>query len=162
MDAGTAAVRRPYELRQLRQQGIPRITIFHIPSFQDCTGWTVYLLRGGKDYRLQRVTWQQTADSQRIGEFMRGQSVSLSSEPTLAADSRPLDASWFERQFTALMTIRIPLHTNRPIGLDGESFGVHARNEFEVEWWCDGPTEWRDLIKSTNECIEYFQQSTVA
>jgi len=41
MDAGSAAVRRPYKLRQFRHPGIPRITLYHIPSFTDATGWTI-------------------------------------------------------------------------------------------------------------------------
>ena len=65
-------------------------------------------------------------------------------------------------QIAALASIRIPLHTKRPIGLDGESFGVHAGNEFAVEWWCDGPPEWKDLINWTRGCFEYFRQFSAA
>lgn len=141
MDAGTTAVRRPYEPRRFRRQGIPRITLYHIPSFQDCTGWTVYQLPCGKDYLLQAVTWHQTSDGQRIKELMRGQVANVSAEPTMTEATATLSTAWFERQFAALSSIPIPLHTNRSLGLDGESFGIHAQNEFEVEWWCKGPSE---------------------
>jgi len=162
MDAGTAAVRRPYRLAQFRQQGFPRITLYHIPSFQDCTGWTVYQLPRSKDYLLQTVKWHQAADGQRIEELMQGQVASTSAEPTLTEATTPLDAAWFERQLAALSSIRVPLHTNRPTGLDGESFGIHVWNEFEVEWWCEGPSEWRDLVRWAHDCIHHFQQSTAA
>lgn len=162
MDAGTAAVRRPYALPQFRRPGLPRITIYHIPSFEDCTGWTVYQVHRSKDYVLQSVTWRQPVDSRRIEDLMLGRVTGVSPAPTLEEASCVLDATWFESQFTAFTSIRIPLHTNRPIGLDGESFGVHAPGEFEVEWWCEGPPEWKELIQWTNDCINHFRQAIAA
>ena len=160
LDAGTAAVRRPYELRQFPQQGTPRITLYYIPSFQDATGWTVYYRPRTGEYLLQAVTWHQAADGRRIEELMVGKVASASAEPTLTEATAALDPAWFERQFAALSSIRIPLHTSRPIGLDGENFGIHVWNEFEVEWWCEGPSEWSELIRWAQECIEHFRQST--
>ena len=162
MDAGTAAIRRPYQVRRFCQPGIPRVSIFHIPSFADCTGWTVYLLPRGGGYRLQTVVWHQPADGKRMEDLMQGRVTAAAAEPTLEEVCGALDPVWFERQLSLLGEIYVPLHTNRPIGLDGESFGVHCRSEFEVEWWCEGPPEWAALVAWTHECIGYFQRAAVA
>lgn len=157
---GTRAVRRPYELLRFQRHGTPRITLYHIPSFQDCAGWTVYYR--GKDYLLQTVIWHQTTDVQRIKKLMLGQVANVSAEPTITEATATLDTAWFERQFATLSFIRIPIHVNRRLGLDGETFGIHVQNEFEVEWWCKGPSEWSDLVRWAHECIDHFRQSTVA
>ena len=161
MDAGIAAVRRPYEIRRFRRRGLPRITLYHLPSFQDCVGWTVYQLPHKEGHLLQSITWRQSVDGKRMEDLMCGRTPSTSAEPTLTETTNPLDSIWFEHQLTALSSIRISLHTNRPLGLDGETFGVHARNEFDVEWWCHGPPEWADLVQWAHKCIKYFCQSTV-
>jgi hypothetical protein len=159
MDAGTAAVRRPYALRQ---QGIPRLSLYHIPSFKDCYGWTIYQMRGGSDYKLQTVIWRQHADIQRMQDLMVGRVTRVTAVvPTLEESVTDVDSQWFERRLTALAMIRIPLVTKRPIGCDGETFGVHIGSQFEVEWWCDGPPEWTELERWTYDCIEIFRQKTV-
>ena len=93
---------------------------------------------------------------------MRGQVSGTSAEPTLEGMCVALDSAWFERQFSVLGEICVPLHTHRPIGLDGESFGVHCRGEFDVEWWCEGPPEWAALVAGTHEGIGYLQRAAVA
>ena len=156
IDAGTAAVRRPYALRQFRHPGIPRITFYHIPSFTDATGWTIYLKPRREGCGLQTVTWHQQADGDRMQNLMRGESAVETAEPTLTETFEAIDSDWVESRISELAKIVVPLHTNRPMGLDGESFGIHMRGEFQVEWWCDGPDEWRELISWAQGCIGRF------
>jgi|ERR1700677_2443754 len=161
MDAGITAVRRPYLLPMSRNEGFQRITIYHIPSFFDCTGWTVYELPVSKSYVLQSVTWRQYADSKRIEDFEVGRvSSDAASQPTLVGATKPLDASWFQAQLSKLASMRVPLVCKGHLMCiaDGESFGVHAQQEFDVEWQCDGPEEWGDLVRWTHECIDHFRQ----
>ena len=158
MDSGIAAVRRPYDLRQFRHPGIPRLTIYHVPNFIDATGWVIYERPRSEGFGLQTVTWHQKKDGERIQNLMTGESLSESPEPTLTEDYFDIGSDWVRSQIAAMMEISIPLHTERPIGLDGESFGVHMRGEFDVEWWCDGPEAWRPLIDWTRECIAYLNQ----
>jgi hypothetical protein len=158
VEAGAAAMRRPYALRQFRRTGIPRVTIYHLPAHEDCTAWTVYEVPGSRDYLLQTVIWRQAEDGRRMEDLMLGRGSNISPAPTLEETMRTLAANWFERQFRALASISLPLYAQRTVGLDGESFGVHIRSEFEVEWWCDGPPEWADLVRWTGECIDYFRK----
>jgi hypothetical protein len=91
--------------------------------------------------------------------LMRGESAVESPDPTLTETYWAIDADWVDSQISELTKIAVPLHTNRPIGLDGESFGVHMRGEFQVEWWCEGPDEWQELISWAHGCIEHFSKS---
>ena len=158
--AGSAAVRRTYELPQFHRRGLPRLSVYHLPSFQDCYGWTVYQLRGEADYKLQTVIWRQSADGQRMEDLMSGRITHTAPEPTLEEFIAGIEAEWFKKQLAALSEIRIPLVVNRPIGCDGESFGVHVQHQFDVEWWCDGPPEWASLANWTYDCIKTFRQSS--
>jgi hypothetical protein len=159
MSAGTCAVRRPTELRQFRRPGAPRLTIYHIPSFQDCYGWTVYQMRGERHYKLQTVIWRQHADGQRIQDLRTGRIMHATAEPTLDESIADIDAQQFEERMATLATIRIPLVIKRPVGCDGESFGVRIEREFELEWWCNGPAEWAELERWTYDCIEMFRRA---
>ena len=134
LEAGTAAVRRPYELRQFRQHGLPKLTVYHIPSFQDCSGWTVYPAHDDSAYKLQTIIWRQVADGQRMQELMHGRVATASPEPTLVESISHIQAQRFNQHLAALAGIRIPLLAKRQIGCDGESFGVSVQREFEVEW----------------------------
>lgn len=151
LHAGTEAVRRPYELPQFRRVGVPSLVIYHIPSFQDCHGWFVSRARGA--CRLHTIVWRQVADGQR---------VPIAAQPTLEDSTADIDVQWFEQQLAALSAIRIPLVTERLLGCDGESYGVHIPHSFEVEWWCDGPAEWAELTRWSYACIEYFRHTSAA
>lgn len=149
LHAGAAAIRRPYDLPQFRHIGLPSLVVYHLPSFQDCYGWCVSRARG--TCRLHTVVWRQPADSQR---------QPVSATPTLEESRTDLDGEWFEQQLAALSAIHIPLVTERMIGCDGESFGVHVPHSFEVEWWWKGPAEWAELTRWTYGCIDYFRKTT--
>ena len=158
LNAGTAAVRHPYEVPQFRRLGWPRLCVFHIPSFQDCYGWSVTQVRGA--YKLHTIIWRQARDGQRMHDLMSGQIAQTMTQPTLEVHTVDIDAEWFQKEMEVLAAIRVPLAIQRPMGLDGESFGIHVPREFEVEWWCEGPPEWQELTKWAYECIASFRQKT--
>jgi hypothetical protein len=162
MDAGTAAVRRPSELRQFRRDGWPKLTVYHIPSFEDCFGWTIFRTRGKAEYTLQTIIWRQMADGQRMQDLMHGRATSAAPEPTLEERISFLQAERFDQHFAALSGIRIPLLVRQPEGLDGETFGVSVPREFGVEWWCHGPPEWADLARWTHDCIKILRETPAA
>ena len=135
LEAGTIAVRRPHEVSRFKHRiGLPLLTLYHLPSFVDCTGWTIYHLPRDKGYLLQTVVWRQRDDGQRMDDLMHGRIITASGEPTLEEMTKPLDPAWCERQLATLSAIWLPLHTGRAIGLDGVSYGVHVPGQFELEW----------------------------
>jgi hypothetical protein len=158
MDAGIEIIKRPHETRRFPARGVPVITFYHITSFEDCTGWTVYSQGTHKGCFVQKVCWRQSLDGERMREFMEGNVASVSPSPTLDEATSALDASWLEQQLAALNSLRFPLYARGPQGCDGESFGVLAPHVFAVEWWCEGPREWAELIRWTQDCIGYFER----
>jgi hypothetical protein len=162
LEAGTAAVRRPHELRQFGRHDWPKLTVYHIPSSADCFGWTVYQARGATKHTLRTVIWRQLADGQRMQDLMHGRTTNAWAEPTLEAQVSFLEARRFDEHLAGLGAIRIPLFARRRVGCGGEIFGVSVPREFEVEWWCDGPPEWVDLARWTHGCIKMFRDATAA
>lgn len=161
LEAGAIAMRRPYALRQFRRPGFPRITLFHIPSFADATGWTIYSNPREGGYGLQTVTWHQRADRERMQRLMTGESAAESAEPTLRETFEAIDPGWVESQIAELSKIVVPLHAKHSVGMDGESFGIRMRGKFQVEWWCEGPEEWRELVAWAHGCLDHFREAKV-
>ena len=155
--AGISVVRGTREVQKFKPPGVPRLTIFHIPSFYDATGWTICEKFREENFKLQTVIWRQDFDSQRIQDHMLGKSTYESPEPTVDEHSVDLESTWVKNKLSQLAEITIPLHVKRPLGLDGESWGIRVPGEFDVEWWGEGPDEWAELIKWTHSCIEYFK-----
>jgi hypothetical protein len=173
LSRGTAAVRHTYDLSEFRRNGIVQLSVFHIRSFSDCFGWTVYRIpepvkaveierpeQRKYQYKLQSVVWRQAEDLERLQQHTRGKLVPSAglATPTLEENFCDFDAERFERELNSLARIRIPLTLNRPIGCDGESYGVHVRDHFDLEWWCEGPQEWRELVLWTNRWIEFVRR----
>lgn len=159
MHLGTDAVRRPYALRQFPHRGWPRVSVFHLPSFNDCYGWTVYESRDEPQVTLQTIVWRQTSDGARIHEVLMGRAKSVSAEPTLEETLSSIDAVWLERKMHDLAKIRIPLIIECDFGLDGETYGLCVPGRFELEWWVDAPREWEDLARWTYDCIDAFRKA---
>ena len=154
LEAGCAAVRRPFALSQFQRPGVPRLSVFHIPSFVDATGWTIYYLPREKSYKLQTVIWRQQADGRRMEDVMHGRVLRVSPEPTLEERYSDFSRDSAEQMIATLGRITIPLLARQNIGCDGESFGVRVEHNFEVEWWCDGPKEWAELTRWARDSID--------
>jgi hypothetical protein len=157
MDKGCALVRRHPDHPSYRRPGLPKLTVFHIPSFVDATGWTVRELPRRAGYELQRVIWHQKADSDRIERLMRGEVIAHPDEPTMSSATATIDADFWTSRYEALRVIEIPLIPERPMGLDGESFGLRVSGHIDIEWWGDGPLQWATLNRWTLDAISYFR-----
>lgn len=140
--------------------GIPLITVFHIPSFVDATGWTVRRLPRNQGYELQKVVWQQQHDLSRMENLMTGRSVCESSEPTISTATIVLNDKEWETLFSVLTTVQIPILAEHPMGLDGESFGIWLPGRLKAEWWGEGPADWHMLTKWTRSAISYFNSQS--
>ena len=158
MDAGIAAVRKPYESKLFPSRGLPLVTIYHIPSFDDAKGWTVYQMPKQTGHLLQILTWHQKDDGNRMESLMRGNSISETSEPTLSELTFDLDSTWVTDKLLELSKISIPLETTQSIGIDGETYGVHIRHKFDLEWWSRGSENWKELLAWAQSCVFKFSK----
>jgi hypothetical protein len=147
-------MRRPYEVQETRQRGIPELVMYHIPSFDPAHSWSVY--RTGKTTTLHTVRWEQRADGRRIFGAMSGTTPPWPA-PTLVQTIFEIDGAWWERALSHFAGFRIPLATHRVVGSDAETYGVHKPSEFDIEWWSDGPAEWADISRWTRDCMARFR-----
>lgn len=91
-------------------------------------------------------------------DLMTGRISHAAAKPTVEESLTDIDGQWIAQRLVALAEIRIPLVSSHGMGLDGETFGVHVPNQFDVEWWCKGPPEWNALAQWTYACIDTFRQ----
>jgi hypothetical protein len=155
MDRALHAIRHPYRSRDLRHRGQVCLHLYHIPSFANCAGCTVYDLNG--TYEVKIVVWEQPADGRRIAD----EGNSASPEPTLTTSVFPLDAAWWEARMDALSAIHVPLLAAQEYGMDGEYTGINLFDAvgvgtFAVEWWAAGPDEWAELADWADEVLDVF------
>jgi hypothetical protein len=156
LEAGAAAIRRPYNVGRLPRRGLPCVVVYHLPSFIDCCAWSLVPKRAS--FNLQRLIWRQSVDARRLSDPLEGVRLGILPEPTLEEHFEPADSAWCTSQLHKLASIRCrPFVPEGSIGLDGEMFGVHIPHQVDLEWWCSGPSDWRELISWTHEFIAHFQ-----
>jgi hypothetical protein len=154
---GGVAMRRPYEVPQTRQRGIPDLVMYHIPSFDPAHSWSVY--RAGNSTTLHTIRWDQRADGRRIFGAMSGVTPPWPA-PTLVQTTSEIDTAWWASALSELAGLRIPLVMREASASQGETYGVHRPREFDIEWRSDGPIEWADIARWTRACMARFNHRT--
>ena len=127
-----------------------RMRLWHCPAFDVQLAWIIFQksqLRGGsRDTQLRQVCWNRPADIKRLSDPLQGLAHGFHSHPTMEVRDRPLVTADFESRLAALRKISFPVFSDKSLGLDGESFGIELTSgRIHVEWWCEGPEEWRML-----------------
>lgn len=152
LEAGTTAIRRPYEIAQFPRRGVPCLVVYHLPIFTDCCAWSLF--RKKDSFSLQTVIWRRSVDARRHFDPLEGVRLGISPAPILEERFEPTDSAWCISQLQELVTIHLsPFVPDGGIRLDGETFGVHIPGQIDLEWWCSGPAEWHELISWTNGFI---------
>src|SRR5690348_2744192 len=101
LEWGSACVRRPYELKYLKQEGSPLLHLYCLPSFHDAYGWTVYPEQGGLS--VHTILWRQRQDQDRMIAYhdqprtgmARYRPQPMPKEPTVVTFLSPLDGVWW-------------------------------------------------------------------
>jgi len=136
-----------------------RIRIWHYPAFDENRSWTIYQLGRPSDRVaqsvLRQVTWSREFDAQRLTLPMEGLKHGLHPQPTIEVRDRPLDTDEFKRRMASLEGISFNLFAARPVGLDGEGFGI-ATAHVKAEWWCEGPDTWKELAAWAADMREWL------
>jgi hypothetical protein len=173
LEAGTRSIRRGFHDSKNRPIGLLRLGIYHLPSFQDCFCWTIYETKAELSVKIiddsepiqsrtepwvhepvvHTLIWHQEADRQRIHDNLAGKNLRISGTPTFSELMTKVDSQWLAERLNTFSRIRLPLLIERAFGCDGEIFGVFVPEEFNLEWWCSGPPEWRDLAEWTTEMV---------
>jgi hypothetical protein len=126
------------------------LRLWHYPSFTEHRAWSIYQQTKPSDRitktSLRQVTWNRQFDAERLFKPMEGLQHGLHPQPTIEVRDRPLDTDEFKRRVLALEDISFNLFAGRPLGIDGETFGIeYPFAGLKANWWCEGPGPWKDL-----------------
>jgi hypothetical protein len=154
-----------------RSKRNPAIRIWHYPSFEQHYSWTIYKpapLEPLALYQLQEISWDRAQDYARMHNPLNGVRHALHFAPVPTINVRMTEISSGElardeidTRIDSLSNLHLkPFIQDRPWGLDGEPWGVELfafGGMSRLEWWCEGPQEWRELVDWTASTIQKFR-----
>jgi hypothetical protein len=144
------------------------LRLWHYPAFGPQTTWTI-LTPGRKVQRdagpvVREVTWDRAADHERLFNPLEGLRKGFHGHPTLGLREALLPAVELGSLLEAAANLAVPVVLcTRPgvVGLDGEYFGLEtyeASSSVRLQWWCDGPTEWRHFTDWFGQVRSFLAQ----
>lgn len=141
-----------------------QLRLWHFPAGGKQVTWT--LLIPGKKVapdsppRVREVTWDHPADHARL-YGAEGALEPVNVQPTLHLREAALPQSETQRRLEVGRQLAVPLLVkgNRA-GLDGAYFGMETYEIspfVKVQWWGDGPVEWRHFTTWVAELRAFLQ-----
>lgn len=127
------------------------LRLWHFPAFAAQRTWTI-LTPGrkappGAPARVREVTWDRSADDQRLSDPQVRAERGSGILPTIRLREGVLPEPTLRKLLEEGAHLAIPiLHVGNHVGLDGEYFGLESYTvspNVRVQWWCAGPVEWR-------------------
>jgi hypothetical protein len=177
--------RRDAELRELHERALhglehaeelePRASVrrrtaslrlWQYPARGAFSSWTVLSPRGlsaeGPPTLVREVVWDRFHEAARLTDPMEGRRRGFHRHPTLAVRDAEVDETELSQLMEQAKRISIPVVAIEECpGLDGVTCGL-ATDGFlgavRLEWWCDGPREWRDLIAWAGEMQAFLSR----
>lgn len=145
------------------------LRLWQYPAFDQYSAWAVFIPRrealvDETRVLIREVTWDRPHDLQRFANPLEWLKQGYRTPPLLHVQDVKIAYS----RISALLgdLARLPVQVvavQTLIGLDGEEFGFEYSASFliraRLEWWCDGPTEWRAFIDCVARLRETLQQS---
>jgi len=147
---------------------LPELRLWHYPAFSAHKSWTIFKSRSQNSQSVVReVAWDFPADSMRLTDPLIGLKEGFHTNPSVTVR----DGKLLDDELSVLIEkgrrINIQLiGIGRRLGLDGEFSGVESYgfDRMRLEWWCEGPEEWRALIdwvmNLRNFLLEQIERST--
>jgi hypothetical protein len=135
---------RDSEPREPLRRHAALLRLWHFPSHGVQTTWTILTpgkkAADGSVPMVREIAWDRPADEARPGEEL----------PTIRVRDAHLPADQVRYWIEEVMKLAVPLVVfNHVVGLDGDYYGLETYETspfVRVQWWNDGPTEWRHLI----------------
>ncbi len=146
----------------------PWLRLWHHPSDDLARSWTILLPAPGAPSQtrpvIRRLRWNSAHDRLRVVDPREGLAHAHEPIPTIDLFDRFPDPAALEGRLTALAAIPMPpLNVERPIGDDGEVFGLRELDTprgLWLSWWCDGPPEWRAVSEWAREMRKFCEGLT--
>jgi hypothetical protein len=141
-----------------------RFRLWHYPAFDAYRSWSVFELsrrREPASLLVRQVTWDRLHDCQRLRNPLLGLQEGFHSHPKIEVRDRPLDASELAARLAAAHSVSVPIvGRDRGITLDGVTFGYEEEDGSpRLEWWCDGPAEWREFTTWAREMMQWLHET---
>lgn len=171
---GRAAVRQGFEPEHVSGYSDKfLIQILTLPSFTSEIGWQIYrrnpviyhrhpIENDGKPRFVGcRTEWLKEEDIQRFSSPVKSLQYLNRLAPTMRFETLELDPQWTQQQIASLLTASVPpFAASNSIGLDGVSYEVRQGDYMAgtcLNWWCDGPDEWRPLTRIVFALLEELE-----
>lgn len=116
--------------------------------------------KDGHELLVRRVNWDHPHDFRRFSDPLEGVRQGFFAPPTLVVhDARTTDRA-LRPYLRELRKLSIPpLGIDASIGIDGETFGLQtygASDSTRLEWWCEGPREWRPFTEAAGRLRNFL------
>ncbi|HEX9059362.1 MAG TPA: hypothetical protein VF941_04215, partial [Clostridia bacterium] len=136
-----------------KPQGRPYECLFqllYLPSFEKVESWEMF--KQNNNYFIVLSYWNKDEDLKKLEiphVDLKLRYNKLSVEPTIVSKRKEITEDFANEILNILGTLKIsPLPEGCPFGCDGVSFKMKFGGLFhgiKIEWWCDGPENWRDF-----------------
>ena len=121
--------------------------VWHYPSFETHFSWFIYLR--DKKNKIREVGWNIKSESERINNPIKFAANLGDFSANFEIDNLLEHSEKIAELLCKLVEISIPIFVKtNSIGLDGETFGIEKVDPFcgaSVQWWCNAPSEFREL-----------------
>jgi hypothetical protein len=150
------------EPREVVEDVRPVVRLWHYPAFSDYACWAVFrpARRNMSDQSgiVRRVIWEWTHDLRRFADPLEWLKQGYRAPPTIVVRDARMPADQFAPLLAELALAPVPAAGIAAYwGLDSETFGFeNVESGFlrvRLEWWCDGPEEWRAFTR----CVAHLR-----
>ncbi len=155
------------EPREAVSDFCPMLRLWHYPAFFDHKSWTIFCPigpnRGNGSVPIREVAWVRTHDLRRFADPLEWLKQGSRTSPTIHTRDARMPTRDIQLLLAELAKVPVPtVGIEVQWGLDGEVFGfedcaprfLHAR----LEWWGDGPEEWRAFTQTVARLRTALQQ----
>jgi hypothetical protein len=154
------------EPTEMVQQLLTVCRLWNYPSFKVHKSWTVFMPPSSEsrsDITFAReVTWNRPEDLERLSDPLIGLKKGFDLNPSIEVKDAIVNLKDFYLELDKLNSINIPVVPKSEVfGLDGEIRGFHhclPNKEIKLQWWFDGPIEWKDLTCWQTEMQEFLER----
>jgi len=172
--AGPEAIRRGFEPEQVSGHSDKFLMqLLILPSFTSEIGWQIYrrdpviyrrhpIEKDGKPRFIGcRTEWLKAEDIQRFSSPIASLQYLNRLAPTMSFQTVELDPQWTQQQTSSLLSVSVPPFAERnSVGIDGVGYGLRQGNYLAgtcLNWWNEGPDEWRPLTKIVLAMLEELE-----
>ena len=132
------------------------LRLWRYPAFEQYRAWAIFApgrgtLSAETDVLVREVVWDSPHDLSRFANPLEWLKQGYRTPPSVYVRDAKIAYSQISALLENLARLPVPIAgVQTLIGIDGEGCGFEYCASFliraRLEWWCDGPAEWRTFI----------------